>query len=329
MKFLFFISCILCGIITEAQTFTKEHGRLTLKGHQMVDEHQKPIQLRGLSTFNLTFQSECVTFNALKSNRDFWGVNMVRAAMYTDDWWNDRNYNKNPQFNKEMIDGVVRWAEKLGIYCIIDWHILTKGNPNSSIHAEAGNFFDYVSKKYKDKTHIIYEICNEPSGKGVTWDTVAEYANKIIPIIRKNDNKSLIVVGTPNWCQQIDQVNPKQLVDTFNVMYSFHFYAATHAGLLPMFETQIHRIPVFVTEWGVCEASGNGNINFDISEKYINTMAQHVSNGDTVQISWCNFSFGDKKEAASVLKPNSCKLQQWENMTPTGLFVRDCLKSGK
>jgi endoglucanase len=109
-------------------------------------------------------------------------------------------------------------------------------------------------------------------------------------------------------------------------MYSFHFYAATHIGLLPMFKEQIHRIPVIVTEWGVCESSGNGNINFENSEKYLDTMEKDVLNGDTISVSWCIFSYGDKKEAASALQPQSCTLKQWENMSPTGFFIREYMK---
>jgi len=309
-----------------SQEIVAKNGRLQVKGHQLCNEQGKAIQLKGFSTHNTTFCPECVTYDALKSNRDFWGVNVVRAAMYTDDWWNANSYYKNPQKNKDMVDSIVRWTEKLGIYCIIDWHILTQGNPNTKIQSGADAFFQEMTSKYGKKSHVFYEICNEPNGNGVTWDTIADYANRIIPIIRKNAPKTIILIGTPQWCQFIDKVEPKKLHDTSNVMYTFHFYAATHLGLLPMFLKEIHRIPIFVSEWGVCESSGHGNINFETSDKYLDAMAEHIQGTDTVSISWCNFSYGDKKEAASALKPQSCTKKLWENMTPTGLFVRDWLK---
>lgn len=325
MKRLAFIIISLISLNGYSQSFITKNGRLQVKGHQLCNEYGAAIQLKGFSTHNTTFCPECVTFEAIKSNRDFWGVNVVRAAIYTDDFWNDQSYNKNPKFSKAMVDSLVRWSEQLGIYCIIDWHILTHGNPNAKIHAGADAFFQEISAKYAQKKHILYEICNEPNGDGVTWDTIADYSNRIIPIIRKNDPKSVIIIGTPQWCQQLDKVQPQKLRDTNNIMYSFHFYAATHLNLLPMFETQIHRIPVFVTEWGVCENTGNGNINFESSEKYLQSMQQHILHGDTVSISWCNFSYGDKREAASALKPNSCKLRLWKNMSPSGFFIREWL----
>jgi hypothetical protein len=51
-------------------------------------------------------------------------------------------------------------------------------------------------------------------------------------------------------------------------------------------------------------------------------MKQHISNNDTVSISWCNFSYGDKDESASALKPNSCTGGLWNNTTAEGSFVQ-------
>jgi endoglucanase len=238
---------------------------------------------------------------------------------------NKHNYYYDPLYNKALVDSIVRWSEKLGIYCIIDWHILKQGNPNAKIQSGADDFFREMSNKYAHKPHVLYEICNEPNGDDVTWDIIASYANRIIPIIHKNSPKAIVIVGTSQWSQLLNEVKPSKLVDTLNVMYAFHFYAASHENLLPMFLKEIHRIPVFTSEWGACESSGNGNVNFNVSRSYIDAMRQHVLDGDTITISWCNFSYSDVDETASSLKPNSCSKKQWNNMTPTGFFIRECL----
>jgi len=317
-----FASIVITGY---SQTFTTINGQLQLKGKQLCNQKGRPVQLKGFCTYNISFCPECITYDALKSNRDYWHANIIRTTVYDDDNWNKRNYNNDPAFNKALIDSIVLWSERLGLYCIIDWHILVQGNPNAKIHAGADAFFQEMSLKYAHKPHVLYEICNEPNGKTVTWDTIANYANRIIPIIHKNSPQAIIIVGTPQWSQLLDKVKPTMLTDTMNVMYAFHFYGATHGGLLPMFLKEIHRIPVFTSEWGPCENTGNGNVNFNTTGQYLDAMAQHVLNGDTVSISWCNFSYSDKKEAASALKPNSCNHKLWDNMTPIGLFVRDYL----
>lgn len=320
------ILLILLNSICIAQEFVTQNGKLKVVKTQLCNQQGKPIQLKGFSTHNTTYHPECVTYDAIKSNRDFWGVNVVRVTVYTDDHWNPNTYSKNPAFSKAMVDSVVNWSEQLGIYCIIDWHILTKGNPNDPMHADAPNFFEEVAKKYAQKKHVLYELCNEPNGDDVTWDTIARYANRILPIIRNHDKDAVIIIGTPRWCQELDKVDVSKLNDIHNVMYAFHFYAATHQSLLPLFEREIHRIPVMVTEWGVCENTGNGKIDLESSEKYIAAMKHHSNNNETVSVSWCLFSFGDKKESSSVLEPGSCHAKQWENMSPTGYFIRKHFK---
>jgi hypothetical protein len=89
-----------------------------------------------------------------------------------------------------------------------------------------------------------------------------------------------------------------------------------------MFTQQIHRIPVFVSEWGTCESSGSGRADTASSSLFLEAMKQNVRDADTVSISWCNFSYGDKDETASSLKPNSCNGGLWNNTTTEGDFVK-------
>ena len=326
MKVIFTTLFIFHAITCSAQKLTDLNGRLKVSGNQLTDERGVPVQLKGFNTYNLTYCPECVTRDAVRSNSEFWGANVIRATVYVDDYWNDQSYNLDPGLSKRMVDSVVSWSEEFGLYCIIDWHILKIGNPNAPEHAGADDFFREMSAKHADKKHVLYEICNEPNGDDVPWDTIASYANRIIPIIRENDPQSVIIVGTPEWCQRLDEVVPEKINNTHHVMYAFHFYAASHLELLGMLSEQIHRIPVFASEWGVCEYTGNGDVNFGNSEKFLDVMEGHVLDNDTVSVSWCLFSYSDVKEAASALKPGSCGRGEWENMTPTGFFIRDFLQ---
>ena len=88
-------------------------------------------------------------------------------------------------------------AAAADMYVIVDWHILKDGNPLDHIE-EASEFFRMISEKYKDCPNILYEICNEPNGD-TTWADIQSYAGEIIPIIRKQDPDSVILVGTPDF----------------------------------------------------------------------------------------------------------------------------------
>lgn len=72
----------------------------------------------------------------------------------------------------------------------------------------------------------------------------------------------MIVVGTPTWSQDVDQAAADPIKGD-NIMYALHFYAATHkADLRNKMTAAINKgLPVFVTEYGICDASGNGAID--------------------------------------------------------------------
>ena len=324
--------CLCIALLTgasSAQNPVAENGQLQVIGHQLCNEQGKPFQLRGMSMFGLMHMPECLAYNSFKVLKDDWKSNVVRAPVYMANYSSPNNYNQNPAFNNMLIDSIVSWSERLGLYCIIDWHNDRYGSPDDSHHKKADAFFELMSTKYAGKKNIIYELFNEPYGKSVTWDTIVKNANRIVPIIRKNDPRALILIGTPEWDQKLETVDISKLNDRKNIMFTFHFYAASHQSLYPMFADQIHRIPVFVSEWGTCESSGMGNLDLTTSSSFLNTMRQHVLDKDTVTISWCNFSYGDKAESTSALKPFSCADGLWDNTTLGGDFIKYWIKNNQ
>jgi len=328
-NFLFYILLSTITIQCFSQNPVAENGQLQIIGHQLCNKQGNPVQLRGMSMFGLMHMPECVTFQSFKLLKDEWKANVVRVPVYMANYSNQNNYNQNPEWNNVLIDSTIKWSERLGIYCIIDWHNDRYGSPNDSNHKKADVFFRLMSSKYAGKKNIIYELFNEPYGETISWDTIASYANRIMPIIRKNDPKAIILVGCSVWDQKLESIDPGKLNDTKNVMYTFHFYANSHQSLYTIFASQIHRIPVFVSEWGTCESSGLGSFDFNTSNRFLNTMRQDVFDKDTVTISWCNFSYGDKEESTSALKPFSCKNGLWSNTTPQGDFIKYWIKNNK
>jgi hypothetical protein len=106
--------------------FATAHGKLTLGGKngvQLVDAKGEAVQLMGLSSHGLSWFPKCYTKAALTHIASTWGVNVFRAAMYV------KNFAANPAIEKTVFD-IVEWTRELGIYVIIDWHVLTTpGDP--------------------------------------------------------------------------------------------------------------------------------------------------------------------------------------------------------
>ena len=183
------------------------------------------------------------------------------------------------------------------MYVIVDWHILSDGNPNSH-KKEAKAFFKEMSKELKGYNNVIYEICNEPNN-GTSWKEIKSYAKSVISTIRENDKKAVIVVGTPTWSQDVDQAAADPIKGE-NLMYALHFYAATHkADLRNKMTAAINKgLPVFVTEYGICDASGNGAIDKKEADRWIKTM-------DEYGVSYIAWNLSNKQESSSIIK-SSC-----------------------
>lgn len=298
-------------------TPVSQHGQLSVKNGQLVDKSGKGYQLRGMSTHGLTWFPEFVNESAFKTLRDDWNTNVVRLAMYVDEWGNGQCYMGNKSGSLELLEKGVDICIKLDMYVIIDWHVLNPGDPSKYTN-EAKSFFETVSKRYAKYPNVIYEICNEPNG-GASWSgNIKPYAEKIIPVIRKNAPNSVIIVGTPTWSQEID----KPLSDPLNyknVMYAFHFYAATHAGLRSNVENSVAQgLPVFVSEFGTCDASGGGANDFNETQKWLSYF-------DKQGISYCNWSICNKDETCSVLRPGTSANGNWSesDLTENGKWMRN------
>lgn len=324
---------VLLAVLSRAQTPLSMNGRLSVKDGKLVNECGTTVQLRGLSTHGVMFHQECYTESSVKAIAQDWKADLLRLAIYTtnsDGATKGYAQSSDTAFYHQWIDKMVTLTEKYGMYVIIDWHILSDGNP-STYQTKANAFFGIMSKKYKNKKHVIYEICNEPNS-GTSWDQIKNYANVIIPTIRSNDPNAIILVGTPEWSSRIDQArsNPLASDKSSNVMYTLHFYAGS--GAHDNYKNYLRdavaaKFPVFVSEWGTTEASGSGNINAGNSRDWLSLLEQN-------KISWANWQFSDKSESSSLLKAGSCITESWinfrtDNAGNSGKLIYDELRKTK
>ncbi len=271
-------------------------GWLKTEGANLLNEKGEPIQLRGLSSHGIQWFPDVLTFENLKELKDNWNINVFRIAMYTDE--NANGYIVHPEESKADVNKIVEYAKELDMYVIVDWHILHDNNPQM-YESQAIEFFNEMSTKYANVPNVIYEICNEPNGYNVTWNNnVKPYAENVIKTIRANSPKSLIIIGTPDWCKDLISVANNPL-DVKNVVYACHFYAGTHGNELQskIDECINKKIPIFVSECGITDASGNGPIYEEKYRAWINFL-------DERNISYIYWSFCNKDESSSILKPD-------------------------
>ena len=293
---------------------------LHVEGVALADKNGKAIQLRGLSHHGMAWFPQYVNNSFYKQMHDKWGCNVVRAAMYTEEY---NGYCTGAEAKKnsiKLVKKAIKYATDNNMYVIVDWHILSDGNPNQHTK-EAKGFFKWVAKHYGDQGNVIYEICNEPNG-GTTWADIKKYANKVIPVIRQYDPDSVIIVGTPTWSQELDKAAADPLKYN-NVLYALHFYAATHREWLQDTYTNAIKaeLPVFVSEFGICSADGNGTVDKAFANKWIKLLNKNKT-------SYCMWNISNKAEASSIIKPEVTKTSGFtkSDLTVSGRWFLKKLK---
>jgi len=310
-----------------ATTPFAQHGALHVDSNtlQLTDANGNSFQLRGISSHGINwdhngeYQYEYVSYDSIKKERDILNANAVRMAMYTDEY-NGYTSGGDTSKLKYRVDKGVQCATSLGMYAIVDWHILDK-NPKDYVQ-QAKEFFEYVSKRYADNDHVLYEICNEPTS-GI-WSDIKAYAEQIIPIIRANDPDAIIIVGTPTWSQDVDiamndplKDNDGTLMD--NVMYTVHFYANEHRQpYRDKVEKAKKTIPIFCTEFGTCAANGGGANDFNEAKAWLDYL-------DANCISYFVWSLCEKNETASLIVSGSSAWSNWTaaNLSESGKWIKE------
>ena len=303
-----------------------KYGLLKVCGTNLCDIKGNKIQLAGMSTHGIQWHGwkDCLTENSLDLLANEWNADVVRIAMYVQ----EGGYQSNPERFTKQVNDLIEEVSSRGMYAIVDWHILKPGDPNFNLK-KAKEFFTKIVTKNKHRSNVIYEICNEPNG--VPWKSIKKYANKIIPVIRDIDPNSLILVGTPDWSSLgvSGKNNPEDVIKNQlkfkNVMYTFHFYSKSHTNLyLRELEKAADKIPIFVTEFGTQEYSGDGPNDFEMAQEFVDLMKRK-------KISWVNWNYSDNELSGAVWKNGTCARKNWNSkqLKPAGRWVRKQLVSRK
>ena len=304
------------ALSVDASTPYGQHGALHVENGKLTDENCNSVQVYGMSTHGISWFPQYINYDSLRTLRDDWNTNCIRLAMYTAEYGGYCAGGDKEQLKQLVKDGV-SYATELGMYVIVDWHISSDCDPNQN-KDEAIAFFREMAEVFADNDNVLYEICNEPNG-GTSWDSIKSYAEEVIPVIRAQKPDAVILVGTPTWSQEIDKAAASPLDDS-NVMYTLHFYAGTHKDdLRNRLETCVQNgLPVFVSEFGMCDASGNGANDFVSTTKCLDLLNKY-------QISFCCWNLANKDESSSVFKASSTALSDWtdDDFNESGRWIRD------
>ena len=290
-------------------------GALHVEGTSLTDTSGKAVQLRGVSTHGLTWFPEYIDPSFFRQISEDWNCNLIRLAMYSELYCGEER-EENLSLMRKGIDAAI----EADMYVLVDWHILNDSDPNQHIE-EALAFFELISTEYASVPNLLYEICNEPNGE-TDWGHVLAYSQKVIPVIRRNSPEAVVVVGTPEYDRNLGGPALRPLPYE-NVMYVLHFYAASHGeGLMGEMRAAVEAgVPVFISECGICESSGDGRIDFASAAEWFSYLAKQ-------KISYAVWSLSDKDETSAFFRPGTdpTKPIKDADLTVSGLWVRELIR---
>jgi endoglucanase len=292
-----------------------EYGKLHYDSTFLLNEKGDTVTLEGMSLFWHQWEGKkYYNFECLKWLRDDWHCDIIRAAIAVE----RGGYLNDPEGTKKQIFDLIQSCIDLDLYVLVDWHSHeAEKNPDAAIE-----FFTEVAQRFGDHPHIIYEIYNEPIRSLWTKD-VKPYHDTLIAAIRKIDPDNIIILGSPMWSQNVDSaaLNP---VEGTNIAYTLHFYSGTHKQWLRD-KAQValdNGLPLWVTEFGMCNSDGDGPIDYQETELWFDFMEKN-------HIGWCKWSVVEKEETSSVLKPEANRKGEWsiDDLTESGKYIRNKLRS--
>lgn len=309
----------LPGITAPSGSPVADWGKLTLCGTKICSQRGgPPVQLKGISSMWLNYENSGYAKNAdaLKWMRDNWKLKVIRASMGIEP---SGAYLSDQGKSKGDLEAVIKAAISVGLYVIVDWH-----DHNAQNHQQqAITFFTEMAGKYGAEPNVLWETFNEPLQ--VDWTTVLKpYHTAVVAAIRSKDPDNLIIMGTPQWSQRVDQAASNPVAGT-NLLYTFHFYSCSHGASIRTYgEAAISRgAPLFVTEWGATHADGglDGKLCVEQAQTWLDWLS-------TVGVGWVAWKLDDcEPDASCLLRPGAPVSGGWTDNWLRGhaTFVRERL----
>lgn len=309
-KFVVALLVAAAPLLSFAGNKVSENGTLQVFGQTLVNAAGKPVQLRGVSLGWHCMWPKYYNHTVVDHLANDWHADIVRAAIGLDHL--DISYEKQPELSLALLDSVAQAAIADDVYLLIDFH------SHANNLKLAKEFFAYTAQKYGKYPNTLFEIWNEPTE--VQWSEIKDYANEIIPVIRKYAPNSIIIVPTPRWDQNVDDAANDPLTGYTNIMYSLHYYAATHTDYLRDKANYAlsKGLPLFISESAAMLHTGDGVLDMDSWEEWLKIADEH-------NLSWIAWSVSDKHETCSMLREGTAAdATTWtdSDIKPWGLLVK-------
>jgi len=251
---------------TPREVVESDLPRLGTGGTWIVDENGTKVVPRGISTIEPWFAREYATgpdgdyrsILSLATDRDrAWYPNVIRVPL------DERGYENAggiEAYAAEYVDPIVDHCAEQGVYVIVDHHLI-EGYLTDAVDRKMREFWNVFAPRYADRSHVVYEIFNEPTepthygDAGLAWSKFKEVAQPWVDLVRDHAPDTLQIVGSPRW-SQMPHMAAEDPLEGENLAYAGHFYPSHGAATewADVYGAAAEQAPVLMTEFGWSEA---------------------------------------------------------------------------
>lgn len=134
--------------------------------------------------------------------------------------------NKAAGYNSAKVDKVVDMADQNDLYVVLT---IGSGGANGSFNGSfVTAFWNYYAPRYKDKTHVVFEVCNEPQAWSAPYKsatlTMEKNAFTQIRALAPDTHIMMMSYSQPNnWAQAADECEGLG-ISWDNASVAFHTY---------------------------------------------------------------------------------------------------------
>ena len=321
-------------------------SKLKVSGNHIVTEDGQEIRLRGVNIEDpFVLENQDITGDGLSdphfsdastdlSRVKELGANLVRVAVYPGYY-----FLVGERYLTDYLDPMVDLTEKNGLYIIIDYHAI--GRPGGWYPAEYDNtlpnfptrvyytdlnmavsFWETVAARYGNRTHVLFDIYNEPADEksDFKWGDWRPTGETLIAVILKHST-NLIVGPGPYWSSDLSEV-PNNPYSHPNVVYGVHIYPGSlnpgdnqTAEWDSRFGSLSRQYPVIVSEWGF--HNGGDSVTNGTRTGYAEPLSKYM---DEKNLHWLAYIYHPFAEPP-MLKSD------WKTLAEFGEFVKERLQN--
>ena len=329
MKRSFILACLI-ALVSACTSKPAQEGWVKVEGNRFIDPKGKEIIFRGLCFSDpVKLVGDGMWNERYFAEAAAWGANIVRFAVHPS-LLNSMGWDAA----FDVMDQGVAWAEKYGMYVIMDWHSIGNLKDAKFTHPmyetdidETFRFWRTVAQRYKDEpTVALYELYNEPTVTGedtgeCTWEEWKGIQEQLIDTIRVYNPDAVCLCAGFNWAYDLTPVAVAP-IERPNVAYVSHPYPMKrNEPWEEQWESDFgyvaDRYPVICTEIGFClEGEKGAHIPVISTEEYGHHITEYFEKKGISFTVWCF----DTDWSPTLI-------DDW-NFTPStqGLFFKDYLQ---